>query len=56
MKTFLKKLEWFYDYYFVYFMFSPNKLHRYHYYMWKKWGEKYCTKEEFDEYLKTLYE
>lgn len=55
MKNFLIKLEWIYEYYFVYFMFSPHKLQRYHTYMRKKWGDKYCTKQEFDDYLKTLY-
>jgi hypothetical protein len=54
MKRFFKQLEWVFEYYFVYFLFKPDKLHRYHYFMRKKWGDKYCTKEEYDEYLKTL--
>jgi hypothetical protein len=56
MKTILKKLDWVFEYYFVYFLFKPDKLQRYHYYMMKKWGDKYCTKEEYEEYLKTLSE
>ena len=41
MKKFLKKLDWIFDYYIAYFLYNPNKLHRYHDYMTSKWGDKY---------------
>lgn len=41
MKKFLKDLEWKWDYYFVIFLFNPNKAHRYDTYMIKKWGDRY---------------
>jgi hypothetical protein len=43
MKKFFKELEWRWDYYFLYFLFNPNKVHRYHEYMTKKWGERYTS-------------
>ena len=43
MKKFLKQLEWKWDYYFVIFLFNPNKAHRYDAYMTKKWGERYTN-------------
>jgi hypothetical protein len=55
MKTFLKKFEWLYEYYIVYYLFSPNKLQRYHTYMRRKWKDRYCTQEEFDDYLRNLH-
>lgn len=54
MKRFLKTLEYFFDYTFTYMMFSPRKIHVYHKYMFKKWGERYCTKEEYDEYFRNF--
>jgi hypothetical protein len=41
MKKFLKRLDWIIDFYFVIFLYNPNKVHRYHAYMKNKWGEKY---------------
>ena len=33
----LKKLDWIWDYYFVYFMYNGNKLNKYNDYMKNKW-------------------
>jgi hypothetical protein len=41
MKRIIKEIEWIWDYYFVIFLYSPNKSHRYHWYMKKKWGSRY---------------
>ena len=38
MKRVMEKLEWVTDYYFVYFLYNPNKMERYHQYMEDKWG------------------
>ena len=43
MKKFLKDLEWKWDYYFVIFLYNPNKVHRYDAYMTKKWGDRYLN-------------
>jgi uncharacterized membrane protein len=45
MKKFLKELDWKWDYYFVVFLYNPNKVHRYHLYMAKKWGRRYTHGE-----------
>ena len=34
----IKKLDWIWDYYFVYFLYNANKLDRYYEYMNKKWN------------------
>ena len=34
----IKKLDWIWDYYFVYFLYNENKLDRYYEYMNKKWN------------------
>lgn len=38
MKKILKKIEWFFDYYFVWMLYNGNKPHRYIDYMQKKYG------------------
>jgi hypothetical protein len=53
MRTFLKRINWVYDYNVVYFLYSPLHRDRYHHYMFNKWGEKYCTQEEYDEYFRS---
>jgi uncharacterized membrane protein len=45
MKKFLRELDWKWDYYFVVFLYNPNKVHRYHLYMTKKWGRLYTHGE-----------
>ena len=40
MKKLLRKLDWIWDYYFVYFLYNGNKTHRYIEYMEKKWGKQ----------------
>ena len=45
MKKFLRELDWKWDYYFVVFLYNPNKVHRYHLYMTKKWGRQYTHGE-----------
>jgi hypothetical protein len=41
MKRFLKELEWKWDFYFVIFLYNPNKVYRYDEYMKHKWGKRY---------------
>jgi len=41
MKRFKMKLEWYLDYYFVYFLFNGMKHHRYFTYMESKYGEEW---------------
>jgi uncharacterized protein YpbB len=36
----LKKIEWVIDYYFVYMLYSDNKLSDYEDFMTQKWGKK----------------
>lgn len=40
MNKLLKKLEWWFDYYFAWMLYNGNKTHRYIEYMEKKWGNK----------------
>jgi hypothetical protein len=54
MKRFKLELEWLWDFYVIYFIFKTDKLLQYHRWMKKKYGPRYCTQEEFDEYIKTL--
>jgi hypothetical protein len=54
MKRLLKELELLWDFYVIYFFFKTDKLLQYHRWMKKKWGDRYCTQEEYDEYIKTL--
>jgi hypothetical protein len=42
-------LYWF-EYVVGYIMTHPSKLPFYHRYMWEKYGTRYCTEEQFDEY------
>ncbi len=37
MKNLIEKLEWWFDYYLVFFLYNPNKIDRYHQYMEEKW-------------------
>ena len=41
MKKILTELEWIWDYYFVYFLYNPHKIHYYHFYMRDKWKDRY---------------
>jgi hypothetical protein len=41
MKNILLKIQWLWDLYICYFMYSPSKKIRYHRYMFIKWGDKY---------------
>jgi hypothetical protein len=43
LKHLLKELEWKWDFYFVIFLYNPNKVDRYHNYMTKKWGKRYTS-------------
>ena len=54
MKRLLTWIEYKFDYVMGYIMTNPMDLPRYHRYMYTKWGERYCTKEEYDEYLESL--
>ena len=37
----MKKLAWIIDYYFLYFLYNPNKIETYHKMMRAKWGDRY---------------
>jgi len=39
MKKYLKKIEFWIDIHFVYFLYSGNKKDRYYEYLEKKWGK-----------------
>jgi len=41
MKRFKMKLEWYIDYYFVYFLYNERKHYRYFSYMEQKYGEEW---------------
>jgi hypothetical protein len=40
MKRLINKLEWIIDYYFVYFLYNPQKIDRYYNYLDDKWDLK----------------
>lgn len=40
MRRYLKKIEFWFDLYFVYFLYNGNKIDKYYEYMEKKWGDK----------------
>jgi hypothetical protein len=42
-------LYWF-EYVMGYIMTKPSSLPYYRRYMWEKYGTRYCTEEQFDEY------
>ncbi len=44
MKKIFEELDWIWDYYFAYFLYSDMKRHRYHAYMSDKWGDRYKSK------------
>jgi hypothetical protein len=37
----MKRIAWIIDYYFLYFMYNPRKIDRYHQRMINKYGDKY---------------
>lgn len=39
MKKILKKIDWIWDYYFLYFLYNGNKQHRYREYIERKWAK-----------------
>jgi hypothetical protein len=41
MKKLLFNLGWLFDFYVIYFTYSPRKIQRYHEYMTKRYGNKY---------------
>lgn len=40
LKRVIKKIDWIWDVYFVYFLYKDNQLDRYYDYLRKKWGDK----------------
>ena len=40
IKKIIKKIEWFFDIYFVWMLYNPKKYDRYSEYIEKKWGNK----------------
>lgn len=51
MKKFKAKLEWIWDYYFGYFFYNGNKLHRYFDYMCDKYPDKFedCVDRDYNK-------
>jgi len=45
MKSFFINLMYNFDYYIGYFMYKPTKIHRYHDYMRKTYGDRYPVKK-----------
>jgi hypothetical protein len=54
MKRFKIEMVYLWDYYVMYFLFKSDKLLQYHRWMKKKWGDRYCTQEEYDKYVSEL--
>jgi hypothetical protein len=54
LKRLLKEMEFRWEYYIMYFLFHPHKRGVYHTFMRRKWGNKYCTREELEEYFRSL--
>ena len=40
IKKIIRKIEWFFDIYFVWMLYNPSKYDRYIEYITKKWGNK----------------
>lgn len=40
MNKIIKKLDWWFDYYFAWIFYNGNKTHKYIEYMEQKWGDK----------------
>ncbi len=38
LKNEFRRLDWIHDYYFVYFLYKPEKIQKYYDYMNSKWG------------------
>ena len=43
--TITKKIEWIFDYYFVYFLYNARKIDKYNDYMKKKYGPKFSGRK-----------
>ena len=39
INQFFKKIEWYFDIYFIWMLYSPRKYDRYNDYIGKKWGK-----------------
>lgn len=48
--SFILSFCFWFDYVIGYVLTNPRKLAYYHRYMYEKYGTRYCTKEQFDEY------
>ena len=47
---FLNSFLYWFEYLVGYIMTKPDRLPMYHRYMYEKYGTKYCTQQQFDEY------
>lgn len=56
MKRILKNIEFKFEFFVGYILTNPKNLPRYHKYMYEKWGDLYCTKDEYDNYVNGLKE
>ena len=52
MKKLYKDFVYWFDFVVGYLLTHPSHRPRYHKYMYDKWGTRYCSKEDLDEYLK----
>ena len=50
MLKLITEIDWYIDYIFGYMSTHPSKLPYYHSYMYKKWGNRYCSEQQFQEY------
>ena len=50
LERFIYCFAYHFDYVIGYILTNPHKLPLYHRHMWEKYGTKYCTKEQFEEY------
>jgi hypothetical protein len=54
MKRLQTEMVYLWDYYVMYFFFKSDKLLQYHRWMKRKYGDRYCTQEEYDNYIDSL--
>jgi hypothetical protein len=50
MEKFLNHYLYWFDYLAGYMMTNPRNLPFYHRYMYEKYGTRYCSQEQFDQY------
>jgi hypothetical protein len=54
MNKLLTDFCYWFEYTILYIFTSPRKLPYYHRHMWEKYGTRYCTQKEFNDYWKSV--